>query len=93
VLSMTRSGRSRVGAGACVRGRRLLVEQIALVFGARQLGDALAGFPELTSGPGAPRRPRAVGIARRLASMRKCWSGSLSDRGNPLAVGTAARLT
>jgi hypothetical protein len=31
--------------------RRLLAEQIALVFGARELGQALAGFPELHVGP------------------------------------------
>jgi AAA ATPase domain len=31
--------------------RRLLAEQIALVFAARELGQALAGFPELHVGP------------------------------------------
>jgi AAA ATPase domain/Bacterial regulatory proteins, luxR family len=33
--------------------RRLLAERIALVFAARELGEALAGFPELHVGPGA----------------------------------------
>src|SRR5439155_11844292 len=31
--------------------RRLLAEKIALVFAARERGDALAGFPELHVGP------------------------------------------
>jgi hypothetical protein len=36
--------------------RRLLAERIALVFAARELGEALKGFPELRIGP------RAVGV-------------------------------
>jgi DNA-binding CsgD family transcriptional regulator len=40
--------------------RRLLAEQIALVFGARQLGDALAGFPELHVGPLGHRDAHAL---------------------------------
>ena len=40
--------------------RRLLAEQIALVFGARQLGDALAGFPELHVAPLGHRDAHAL---------------------------------
>ena len=61
--------------------RRLLAEKIALVFAARELGDALAGFPELTSGPwGIAMRGRCWSPSCRLGSMSACWSGSSSRR-------------
>ena len=40
--------------------RRLLAEKIALVFAARELGDALAGLPDLQVGPLSRRDARAL---------------------------------
>jgi predicted ATPase len=40
--------------------RRLLAEQVALVFAARELGEALAGFPELHVGPLGHRDAHAL---------------------------------
>jgi hypothetical protein len=40
--------------------RRLLAEKVALVFGARQLSDALAGLPELHVGPLGHRDARST---------------------------------
>ena len=59
--------------------RRLLAEKIALVFAARELGDALAGFPELHVGPwgiATPTRCLESALPARLDE--RCWSGSLS---------------
>jgi len=40
--------------------RRLLAEKVALVFAARELGEAFAGFPELHVGPLGHRDARAL---------------------------------
>ena len=62
--------------------RRLLAERIALLFGARQLGDALGGFPELPVGPLGHRDAHALWRRPcRLGWMSACWSGSLSRPG------------
>ena len=68
--------------------RRLLAEKIALVFGARQLNDALAGLPELHVGPLGHRDARAL--------LDSALPGRLDEqvldrivvetRGNPLAL-------
>ena len=69
--------------------RRLLAEKIALVFAARELGEALAGLPELHVGPlGASGCAGAAGV--RPAGSRwtsRCSSGIVVEtRGNPLAL-------
>jgi DNA-binding CsgD family transcriptional regulator len=68
--------------------RRLLAERIAFVFAAREVGDALARFPELDVGPLGHRDARAL--------LESVLPGRLDDRvverivvetrGNPLAV-------
>src|SRR6267378_1912996 len=68
--------------------RRLLAEKIALVFGARQLNDTLAGLPELHVGPLGHRDARAL--------LDSALPGRLDEqvldrivvetRGNPLAL-------
>src|SRR6266704_2954129 len=74
--------------GLAVLARRLLAEKIALVFGARQLNDALAGLPELHVGPLGHRDARAL--------LDSALPGRLDEqvldrivvetRGNPLAL-------
>jgi len=68
--------------------RRLLAEKIALLFGARQLSDALAGLPELHVGPLGHRDARTL--------LESALPGRLDEqvldrivvetRGNPLAL-------
>src|SRR5207344_2207467 len=68
--------------------RRLLAEQIALVFGARELGEALAGFPELHIGPLGHRDAHALlesALAARLDE-RVLERIVVETRGNPLAL-------
>jgi DNA-binding CsgD family transcriptional regulator len=68
--------------------RRLLAEKIALVFATRELGDALAGLPELRVGPLGRRDARALlesvlpapldeGVLERIVA---------ETHGNPLAL-------
>src|SRR5207344_869472 len=68
--------------------RRLLAEQIALVFGARELGEALAGFPELHIGPLGHRDAHALlesALAARVDE-RVLERIVVETRGNPLAL-------
>jgi predicted ATPase len=68
--------------------RRLLAEKIALVFGARQLNDALAGLPELHVGPLGHRDARALldcALPGRLDE-QVLDRIVVETRGNPLAL-------
>jgi DNA-binding CsgD family transcriptional regulator len=68
--------------------RRLLAEKIALVFAARELGEALAGFPELHVGPLGRRDARALlesALPARLDE-RVLERIIVETRGNPLAL-------
>jgi tetratricopeptide (TPR) repeat protein len=68
--------------------RRLLAENIALVFGARQLSDALAGLPELHVGPLGHRDARALldlALPGRLDE-QVLDRIVVETRGNPLAL-------
>ena len=68
--------------------RRLLAEKIALVFAARELGDALAGFPELHVGPLGHRDAHALlesALPARLDE-RVLERIVVETRGNPLAL-------
>src|SRR5207247_1098594 len=74
--------------GRAFVARRLLAERIAFVFAARELGDALTGFPEVHVGPLGHRDARAL--------LESVLPGRLDDRvverivvetrGNPLAL-------
>src|SRR5829696_5488441 len=68
--------------------RRLLAEQIALVFGARELGDALAGFPELHVGPLGHRDAHALLASALPARLDEQVLERIivETRGNPLAL-------
>jgi len=68
--------------------RRLLAEQIALVFAARELGEALAGFPELHVGPLGHRDARALLASALPARLdeRVLERIIVETRGNPLAL-------
>jgi DNA-binding CsgD family transcriptional regulator len=68
--------------------RRLLAEKIALVFAARGLGEAFAGFPELHVGPLGRRDARALlesALPARLDE-RVLERIIAETRGNPLAL-------
>jgi DNA-binding CsgD family transcriptional regulator len=68
--------------------RRLLAEKIAIVFAARELGDALAGLPELRVEPLGRRDARALlesALPARLDE-RVLDRIVLETRGNPLAL-------
>src|SRR5262249_37441160 len=79
--------RAAARALACV-ARRLLAERVALVFAARELGDAFAGLPELRVAPLGRRDARAL--------LESVLPARLDDRvlerivvethGNPLAL-------
>ena len=61
--------------------RRLLAERIALLFATRELGEALAGFPELHVEPLGRRDARALLESVLPARwMIGCWNGSLPRR-------------
>ena len=62
--------------------RRLLAEKIAFVFAARELGDALAGLPELRVEPLGRRRCADAAWSRScpLRWMSACWIGSSPRR-------------
>ena len=68
--------------------RRLLAEKIALVFAARELGEALAGFPELHVGPLGHRDARALLASALPARLdeRVLERIVVETRGNPLAL-------
>jgi RNA polymerase sigma factor (sigma-70 family) len=68
--------------------RRLLAERIALVFAARELGEALAGFPELHVGPLGHRDARALleGALPARLDERVLERIIVETRGNPLAL-------
>ena len=68
--------------------RRLLAEKIALVFAARELGDALAGFPELHVGPLGHRDARALleSVLPARLDERVLERIVVETRGNPLAL-------
>src|SRR3954469_23189543 len=68
--------------------RRLVAEKVALVFAARELPDALAGFPELGVGPLGHRDARALlesVLAARLDE-QVLERIVVETRGNPLAL-------
>jgi predicted ATPase len=68
--------------------RRLLAERIALVFASRELGEALAGFPELHVGPLGRGDARALlesALPARLDE-RVLERIIAETRGNPLAL-------
>ena len=68
--------------------RRLLAERIALVFASRELGEALAGFPELHVGPLGHRDARALLASALPARLdeRVLERIIVETRGNPLAL-------
>ena len=68
--------------------RRLLAERIALVFAARELGDALAGFPELHVGPLGHRDAHALLASALPARLdeRVLERIIVETHGNPLAL-------
>jgi len=68
--------------------RRLLAEKIALVFGARELGEALAGFPELHVGPLGHRDAHALLASALPARLdeRVLERIIVETHGNPLAL-------
>jgi DNA-binding CsgD family transcriptional regulator len=68
--------------------RRLLAERIALVFVARELGDALAGFPELHVGPLGHRDAHALLESALPARLDEQVLERIivETRGNPLAL-------
>ena len=69
-------------------GRRLLAEKIALVFGTRELGDALAGLPELHVEPLGRRDARALleSVLPAPLDERVLERIVAETRGNPLAL-------
>ena len=68
--------------------RRLLAEQIALVFATRELGDALAGLPELHVEPLGRRDARALleSVLPARLDERVLERIVVETRGNPLAL-------
>jgi AAA ATPase domain/Bacterial regulatory proteins, luxR family len=79
------------GASARALGfvaRRLLAERIALVFAARELGQALAGFPELHVGPLGHRDARALlaGALPARLDEQVLERIIVETRGNPLGL-------
>ena len=68
--------------------RRLLAERIALVFAARELGEALAGFPELQVGPLGHRDAHALLASALPARLDEQVLERLivETHGNPLAL-------
>src|SRR5437588_1692070 len=68
--------------------RRLLAEKIGLVFAARELGDALAGLPELRVEPLGRRDARALleSVLPAPLDERVLDRIVLETRGNPLAL-------
>jgi hypothetical protein len=68
--------------------RRLLAEQIALVFAARELGEALAGFPELHVGPLGHRDAHALLASALPARLDEQVLERIvvETHGNPLAL-------
>jgi AAA ATPase domain len=68
--------------------RRLLAEKVALVFAARELPDALAGFPELHVGPLGHRDARALleSVLPARLDERVLERIVVETRGNPLAL-------
>jgi DNA-binding CsgD family transcriptional regulator len=68
--------------------RRLLAEKIALVFAARELGDVLAGFPELHVGPLGHRDAHALLASALPARLDEQVLERIivETRGNPLAL-------
>ena len=68
--------------------RRLLAEKIALVFAARELGDALAGFPELHVGPLGHRDAHALLASALPARLDEQVLERIivETHGNPLAL-------
>jgi DNA-binding CsgD family transcriptional regulator len=68
--------------------RRLLAERVALVFAARELGEALAGFPELHVGPLGHRDARALLASALPARLdeRVLERIIVETRGNPLGL-------
>jgi DNA-binding CsgD family transcriptional regulator len=68
--------------------RRLLAEKIAFVFAARELGDALAGLPELRVDPLGPRDARTLleSVLPAPLDARVLDRIVLETRGNPLAL-------
>ena len=68
--------------------RRLLAEKVALVFAARELPDALAGFPELHVGPLGHRDARALleSILPARLDEQVLERIVVETRGNPLAL-------
>jgi DNA-binding CsgD family transcriptional regulator len=69
-------------------GRRLLAEKIALVFATRELGDALAGLPELHVEPLGRRDARALleSVLPAPLDERVLERIVAETRGNPLAL-------
>src|SRR5204863_1209870 len=67
---------------------RLLAERFALVFAARELGEALAGFPELDVGPLGHRDAHALLASALPARLdeRVLDRIVVETRGNPLAL-------
>src|SRR6202012_4457374 len=68
--------------------RRLLAERLALVFAAREPGDALAGLPELRVGPLGHRDARALleSVLPSPLDERVLERIVIETRGNPLAL-------
>ena len=68
--------------------RRLLAEKVALVFAARELPDALAGFPELHVGPLGHRDARALleSVLPARLDEQVLERIVVETRGNPLAL-------
>jgi DNA-binding CsgD family transcriptional regulator len=68
--------------------RRLLAEKVALVFAARELPDALAGFPELHVGPLGHRDARALleSVLPARLDEQVLQRIVVETRGNPLAL-------
>ena len=68
--------------------RRLLAEKIALVFAARELGDALGGFPELHVGPLGHRDAHALLASALPARLDEQVLERIivETHGNPLAL-------
>src|SRR4051812_36808667 len=73
--------------------RRLLADKVALVFAARELPDALAGFPELHVGPLGHRDARALLESSLPARLDEQVLERIvvETRGNPLALLEVAR--
>ncbi len=68
--------------------RRLLAERVALIFATRELGDALAGLPDLGLGPLGHRDARALleSVLPARLDTRVLQRIVLETHGNPLAL-------